>query len=206
MALMHVAVLAIVVVAGSGCGSTVGGEAAPLVLETGAPSDPPRVGLVVHAGAGERTLPGVLYTTDWSTRIVGATDTTRVPVPWPRRSSIDRGHDPAIALGTRAAPDFVTVKTYSRVARATGVPIGGAVATFECSRFTRPTCKVATTNAGLRIRGLGRGILAGHYLTVFCTWHVPMAANGTVATPRDDVSASWLFQIDGPRRLEASRP
>jgi hypothetical protein len=203
MAHAHVVMLAIVVLVGSGCGSAVGREAVPLVLETEAPSDPPSVRLVVDAGATELTLPGVLYTTDWSTRRVGTTETARVPVPWPRRSFIDHEHDPTIALGTRAVPDFVTVKTFSRVARATGIPIGEAVAAFECARFTEPRCEVAMSASGLRIRGLERGILAGRYLTVFCTWHVPMAEKRTVATPRDDVSASWLFQIGEQQQLEA---
>ena len=220
------AALAIVVVGGVGvaCGRPVdatsgrrptteatttirGGRAAsvPLVLETGAPRRPPAVGLVVHSDGREITRPGVLYTAGWLGRDGARSRGPSFPVPWPVRSTIDRGDEAAIALGTQIVPDFVVVKAYAQVGAGSGAPSAAPVATFECGRFSEPRCAVSRNGSGLRIGAPGRNLLTGGYLIVFCVWHVPASLRSTDAKAPDDVSASWLFHVN-ERSPDSTQP
>jgi hypothetical protein len=178
-----------------------------LVLETGVPSRPPTVELVVHSGAHEVALRGALYTGDWSTRTRGP----HFPVPWPSPTTIVGGYDPSIALGTPFVPDFVVAKAFAQIAIGSGAPSARPIATFGCDRFTEPRCEVERTGSGLRIRGLGRNILAGTYFTVFCQWHRPLMPESAVperggSNAPNDLTASWLFRLDTKGQPGASRP
>jgi hypothetical protein len=177
----------------------------PLVLETGAPRRPPAVGLVVHSDRREITRPGVLYTAGWLGRDGALSRGPSFPVPWPVRSTIDRGDEAAIALGTQIVPDFVVVKAYEQVEVGSGAPSAAPVATFECGRFSEPRCAVSRNGSGLRIGAPGRNLLTGGYLIVFCAWHVPASLRSTDANAPDDLSASWLFRVN-ERSPDSAQP
>ena len=191
--------------------------AVPFVAESPAPATPPAVRLVVTVHRDTFFVLGRRYTSDWpaghptdGSRAGG--QRPREPVPWP---TYERGVDAifahpsalGLALGTTIAPESVTIRTYARVAAASGTPIGDPIATFECQRFTGPKCVFTPTNPllGLEARGLDLGLLAGSYISVFASWHLPAVFHDRATSP-PEASASWLFRgrTEGP--MEASQP
>jgi hypothetical protein len=184
--------------------ATAGAETVPLVLETSVPPAPPAVELIAGAGSREVGQRGVVFTADWTTRRSVDVARTYFPVRWPEATTIPNSDSATLALHTSVPPDWVVVKTYPSVASGSRTPDARPIREFECTRFTAPTCDVATTDAGLRIRGLGRGVFAGAYVVVFCTWHVPLADQRAGSLTPGDVVASWLFHFDAPRDREAS--
>jgi hypothetical protein len=172
-------------------------EAVPMVLETGAPLRPPPVALVVHSGARDVVVPGKLYTGDWPTDTAPLRVPPVYPVPWPTPTTIHGGDDPTIALGTRFMPDFVVVKIYAEIDRASLVPIGYPIASFACDRFTQPQCRTAMTAQGIRIVGLDQTTYAGTYVMVYAQWHQPSKPRVHTAYPTGpgDLAAAWMFRI-----------
>lgn len=179
-------------------------DTVPLVLETSVPAKPPAVELIAGAGNREVGQRGVVFTSDWTTRRSVDVVRTYFPVRWPEATTIAASDSATLALHTSVVPDWVVVKTYASVANGSRTPDARPIREFECTRFTAPTCDVATTDAGLRIRGLGRGVFAGAYVVVFCTWHVPLADQRAGSLTPGDVVASWLFHFDERRELEGS--
>lgn len=209
---MHIAALAAVAIIAAACGPTVSPttaksrstatpETVRLVLETGVPSRPPHIALVV----GDVVNRGVMFTVDWSTRRFVTRRGPRFPVPWPSASTIHGGDDATLAVDAPTAPDYVFAKTYAAVAIGSRTPPRTPIATYECSRFGEPRCAMARTNSGLRI-SLGRSVRAGGYLIVFCQWHLPLEQQVAGADPSADVTASWLFHVHDERPTRASRP
>lgn len=196
-------VVALLVLLSAGCGRSESNPAVHFVRDSNAPSHPPSSAFTLASVAGPQSIPGVLYTTDWSTRLFCARTDPSVPVLWPRPSFVDHQARVMLVLGTRAPPDYVKVSAFSAVTRTTGVPEGAPAATYECSRFSKPICVSAGTNAGLVFSGLSGALLDHGYVVVFCTWHLPRSQQRVGTHPADDASASWLFRIGGqgsPRR------
>jgi hypothetical protein len=181
-----------------------GPETVPLVLETSVPPAPPAVELVAGAGSREVGQRGVVFTSDWTTRRSVDVVRTYFPVRWPTATTIANSDSATLALHTSVPPDWVVVKTYPSIASGSRTPDARPIREFECTRFTAPRCDVGTTDEGLRIRGLGRGVFAGAYVVVFCTWHVPLADQRAGSLTPGDVVASWLFHFDEQHELEAS--
>lgn len=222
------AALATLIVLGVGCGNAVSStsrsfsrdapttksnetvtersKAVPLMLEAGMPTHLPEVELTLDAGTHQVTQKGVVFTYNWSTRRGIDWKDTHYPVQWPKLATIDTAYSATLAFNTPVAPEWVVVKAYTRVDRDSRVPAMRPIASFECLRFTEPRCKVAKTASGIRIQGLGRNILAGAYLVVYCTWHVPLEQQRTDSETPDDVVASWLFHINDVDRLRAPQP
>jgi hypothetical protein len=179
----------------SGAGTTA--EVVPLIPETGAPPQPPAVRFVVHSGARDLVVPGHLYTGDWPSADSPVRQAATYPVPWPALTTIPGGDDPTLALGTAFMPDFVAVKVYAEIDRASLVPIGFPIATFGCNRFSAPRCRVLSTPSGLRILGLDQTIYAGTYLMVYGQWHQPSKPRIPSGYPTGpgDLAASWMFHV-----------
>jgi len=197
---LHVA--ALVVVLGAACARPVADKAVPFVLETGAPPRPPSA-TIIGSDDREVVLTGALYTTDWMAGRGVAKRPPRLPVPWPRPAAIAGAQSATLAFDSPIAPDFIVVQAFAKVAIASREPTGAPIATFECGRFTAPRCAFSVTKRGLRVRGLGRELLAGDYITVFGIWHVPIAQQ---TDSESEASASWLFHGENQQRMEASRP
>jgi hypothetical protein len=196
---LHVA--ALVVVLGAACARPGADKAVPFVLETGAPPRPPSA-MILGSDDREVVLTGALYTTDWMAGRGVERRRPRLPVPWPRPGAIARAQGATLAFDSPIAPDFIVVQAFAKVAIASREPTGAPIATFECHRFTAPRCAFSVTKSGLRVRGLGREVLAGDYITVFGIWHVPIAQQ---TDSESEASAGWLFHGDNQRRTGASR-
>ena len=170
----------------------------PLVLETSVPLHPPVAELIAGAGGREVVQRGVLFTSDWTTRLNVEAPRTYFPVRWPPASTVADAETATLALHASVPPDWVVVKTYASVANGSRTPDARPIGEVECMRFTAPRCAVATTDSGLRIRGLGTGVFAGSYVVVFCIWHVPEADQRAGSLTPGEVVASWLFHFDAP--------
>lgn len=187
-------------------------DAVPFVAESPAPATPPVVRLLVTSHGDTAFLLAHRYTSDWPDGHGTDEQAPREPVPWPTwEPAIDvifaNASALVLALGTPIAPDSVTIRAYAKVVPASGTPIGDPIATFECHRFTRPKCAFTKTNPvlGLEVRGIDLGMLAGSYISVFASWHVPVALQERATSPAE-ASASWLFRGRAETPTGASRP
>jgi hypothetical protein len=219
----HAALVLVVVVLAAACGRPVAAtarqrrtavptekparaEAVPLVLDTGVPPHPPKIELVAQRGERQIVQAGVEFTHDWT---IGArTDEVArdYPVPWPPASGIGTDDLVTLSLNTHIVPDWVVVKAYAGVERGSLVPEPRQIGGYGCVRLAEPRCNFERTASGLRITGLGRSILAGPYLVVFCMWHVPLAMQKAHTSPRYEVAASWLFHIDRTGQPKVLQP
>ena len=182
-------------------------RAVPFVAESPAPATPPEVRLLVTSHRDTYR-----YTVDWPDLLRSDEQHTPKPAPWP---AWDPGIDVifanasvlVLALGTHIAPDFVTIRAYAKVVADTGRPTGAPIATFECQRFGEPMCAFTQGNAalGIEVPGLDLRLLAGGYISVFASWHVPAASHDRT-TSAPEASASWLFRGRAAAPMGASQP
>jgi hypothetical protein len=186
--------------------------AVPLIAESPAPATPPDVRLLVTSGGSTYFLLGLRYTSDWPDGRRTDEQRPQEPVPWPKwEPAIDvifaRASALVLALGSPVAPDSLTIRAYAKVVPASGTPIGDPLASFECHRFTGPKCAFTKTNTvlGVEVHGVGLGMLAGSYISVFASWHVPADLHDRATSPQE-ASASWLFRGKAETPMGASRP
>jgi hypothetical protein len=175
----------------------------PMVLETGAPLRPPIVNLVVDSGGHEVVQRGVLYVADFATRVAHFERYSTFPVPWSAPSTVETQSDATLAFDSDIAPDEVSIKSYTVVDSFDRVPAFEVKEAFSCKRFEPPRCKVANTDGGIRILGIGPALFTGGYISVFVVWHVPLKDQSNVADPTDSVTGTWLFRFEGKDRMEA---
>jgi hypothetical protein len=165
----------------------------PFVLETGVPRRPPKIELVASRAVGRVAQLGVPFSLDWTVGRVSEQLRAHYPVPWPRASTIVRADSVTLTLDTRITPDWVVVKSYTRVEGGSLVPEPKPIASSSCLRLAEPRCTIEPTASGLRITGLAAAILSGPYVVVFCMWHVPLAMQKARSIPQYEVAGSWLF-------------
>jgi hypothetical protein len=178
----------------------------PLVLDAGVPARPPKVALVAERGGRAIVQAGVEFTRDWT--IGGVTDEAArdYPVPWPSVSDIDRDDEVVVTFDTPIVPDWVVVKSYTKVVTGDLIPEAIPISALGCVRLAEPRCRFEPTDSGLRITGLDRSMLTGPYIVVFGMWHVPLAMQEEKTSPSYEVAASWLFHISSTPRTEDLQP
>ncbi len=167
-----------------------------LVLETGSPPRPPSAAFVVHSGAHDIVVNGLaLVTGKWISDRSLAQQTVHSTIRWPRATTISGGDNPTIEFHTPYVPDFVLVRAYASLDEVNQVPAGYPTATFRCTQFTAPRCKVVASTSGIRILGLDQTIYFSTYIVVYSEWHLPTKAPGSGVYAPGSLPASWLFRV-----------